>query len=54
MLAMFRHAMNSTTPASAISAAPATPSPVSVVGDVLVDMRGSGLIVRTWFLFSAG
>jgi hypothetical protein len=28
--------------------------PESSDGDVLVDMRGSGLIVSVWFLFSAG
>ena len=45
MLAMLRQAISSTTPASAISSADPTASPVSLCGDVLVDIRGSWLTI---------
>ena len=54
MLAIFRHAMTSTTPDTAIRSAEATASPVSVCGEVLVDIRGSSLTSSVWSLFSAG
>ena len=54
MLAMFRQAMSSTTPESAISAAAAPAGPASEDGDVLVPSRGSGFTVSSCSLFSAG
>ena len=54
MLAMFRHAISSTTADTAISIAPPTAGPVSEDGEVLVPRRGNGFTVRSWSLFSAG
>ena len=54
MFAIFRQAISSTTPESAISSAAAPAGPASDEGDVLVPSRGSGFTVRSWFLFSAG
>ena len=54
MFAMFRHAMSSTTPESAIRNAAAPAGPASDEGDVLVPSRGRGFTVSSCSLFSAG
>ncbi len=53
MFARLRQAISSTVPVSPISAMPATPSPASLPGRVLVDIRGSVATVIPWSLLSA-